>query len=93
MPLTQTQLTREVAAYADVDQKTAKAVLDALEQVELTEIGNAEKVKIGGIVQLTVAVRAATKARPGRNPAGHRQLWRHDARAGRYADIPLQTRG
>jgi nucleoid DNA-binding protein len=35
----------------------------------LAEIGNAEKVKIGGIVQLTVAVRAATKARPGRNPA------------------------
>ena len=69
MPLTQTQLTREVAAHADVDQKTAKAVLDALEQVVLAEIGNAEKVKIGGIVQLTVAVRAATKARPGRNPA------------------------
>ena len=30
---------------------------------------------------------------PADRPAGHRQLWRHDAQAGRYADIPLQTRG
>ena len=34
-----------------------------------SEIGNAEKIKIGGVVQLDVRVRPATEARPGRNPA------------------------
>ena len=35
----------------------------------LTEIGNAQKVKIGNLVQLTVRLKPATKARQGRNPA------------------------
>jgi nucleoid DNA-binding protein len=35
----------------------------------LEELGNAEKVRIGGLVQLVVRVKEATKARPGRNPA------------------------
>src|SRR3989440_11890585 len=69
MALTQSQLVAEVADRADVSRADAKAVLNALEDVVLEELGNAEKVKIGGLVQLAVRVRPATKARPGRNPA------------------------
>jgi nucleoid DNA-binding protein len=69
MALTQSQLAAEVAERAGVSRAEAKNVLTALEEVVLKEIGNAEKVKIGNIVQLTVRVRPATKARPGRNPA------------------------
>ena len=69
MPLTQTQLTQEIADRADVSRADAKRVLAALEDVVLEELGNAEKVKIGGLVQLAVRVRPATKARKGRNPA------------------------
>jgi len=45
------------------------ACLDALEDVVLDEIASAEKVKIGGLIQLTVRVKPASKARKGRNPA------------------------
>jgi DNA-binding protein HU-beta len=69
MPLTQTQLAQEVADRAEVSRAEAKRVLAALEEVVLEELGNAEKVKIGGLVQLAVRVRPATKSRKGRNPA------------------------
>ena len=35
----------------------------------LEELGNAQKVRIGGLVQLTVRVKPWQKARKGRNPA------------------------
>jgi nucleoid DNA-binding protein len=35
----------------------------------LDQIAAGEKVKIGGVVQIEVRLRPATKARPGRNPA------------------------
>lgn len=69
MALTQTQLVQEIADRAEVTRADAKRVLVALEEVALEELGNAEKVKIGGLVQLAVRVRPATKARKGRNPA------------------------
>jgi len=69
MPLTQTQLADAVAERADLSRADAKRALTALEDVVLTEIGNAEKVKIGNLVQLTVRLKPATKARKGRNPA------------------------
>jgi DNA-binding protein HU-beta len=69
VPLTQTQLADEVAQRAGATRADAKRLLTALEEVILEEISNAEKVKIGGVVQVEVRVRAATKARPGRNPA------------------------
>ena len=69
MPLTQTQLADAVAERADLSRADAKRALAALEDVVLSEIGNAEKVKIGSIVQFTVRVKPATKARLGRNPA------------------------
>ena len=69
MPMTQTQLADAVADKAGLSRADAKKALAALEEVVLSEIGNAEKIKIGGVVQLDVRVRPATDARPGRNPA------------------------
>ena len=69
MPLTQTQLASAVADRADISRAEAKRVLGVLEEVVLEELGNAQKVRIGGLVQLTVRVKPAQKARKGRNPA------------------------
>jgi nucleoid DNA-binding protein len=69
MALTQAQLQREIAHRADLAATDVKRMFEALEEVVLGEIGKAQKVKIGNLVQLTVALKAATKARAGRNPA------------------------
>jgi DNA-binding protein HU-beta len=69
LPLTQTQLASAVADRADISRAEAKRVLGVLEEVVLEELGNAQKVRIGGLVQLTVRVKPAQKARKGRNPA------------------------
>src|SRR3954452_5626424 len=69
MALTQTQLAQEVADRAEVTRADVKRVLAALEEIVLEELGNAEKVKTGGLAQLHARVRPATKARKGRNPA------------------------
>ena len=44
-------------------------MLGVLEEIVLEELGNAQKVRIGGLVQLTVRAKPAQKARKGRNPA------------------------
>ena len=69
MPLTQVQLSTAVADRAEISRADAKRVLGALEEAVLQELGNAQKVRIGGLVQLTVRVKPAQKARMGRNPA------------------------
>src|SRR2546430_16856104 len=69
MPLTQSHLVSEIPARAGLSKADTKAVLEALEEVVLDQLADAEKVKIGGVVQLTVRVKEATKARKGRNPA------------------------
>jgi DNA-binding protein HU-beta len=69
MALTQSQLAAAVAERSGHSRAQAKTAIDALEEVVLSEIGNAEKVKIGNLVQLTVRVKPPTKAREGRNPA------------------------
>src|SRR5437763_15802980 len=69
MPMTQTQLADAVADKAGLSRADAKRVLTALEEVVLEEIGNAEKVKIGGVVQIEARMRPATQELPGRNPA------------------------
>ena len=69
MPLTQAQLVTAVADRADLSKADAKRAVEALETIVLEQLGNAEKVRIGGIVQLTVRVKPATKKRQGRNPA------------------------
>ena len=43
-------------------------MLDALEEVVKDELGNAQKVRIGGLVQLTVRVKPAQKKRVCRMP-------------------------
>jgi nucleoid DNA-binding protein len=67
--LTQTQLATAVADRTGLSKADTKRVLDALEEVVLEELGNAQKVRIGSLVQLTVRVKPAQKARKGRNPA------------------------
>ena len=69
MPLTQTQLASAVAERAELTRSDAKRALEALEAIVLEELGNAQKVRIAGLVQLTVRVKPAQKARMGRNPA------------------------
>jgi len=67
--LTQSQLVNAVADRAEMSKAEAKRALTALEDVVLEQIGDAQKIRIGGVVQLTVRVKPATKARKGRNPA------------------------
>lgn len=69
MALTQNQLLTAVSDRAELSKNDAKRALAALEEVVLEEIANAQKVRIGGLVQLTVRVKPAQKARKGRNPA------------------------
>jgi len=69
VPLTQTQLADEVAQRIGVSRTEAKNFLAALDEIVTEQIADAEKVKIGSVVQLEVRVRPATNARPGRNPA------------------------
>jgi nucleoid DNA-binding protein len=58
-----------VADRADLSKADARRAIAALEDVVLEEIGNAQKVRIGGLVQLTVRVKPPQKKRKGRNPA------------------------
>jgi nucleoid DNA-binding protein len=69
LPLTQSQLITEVADRAELTKSDAKRALAALDEIVLEELGNAQKVRIGGLVQLTVRVKPAQKKRKGRNPA------------------------
>jgi DNA-binding protein HU-beta len=69
VPLTQAQLVTAVADRAELSKADAKRAVEALETIVLEQLGNAEKVRIGGVVQLTVRVKPATKKRTGRNPA------------------------
>ncbi|MGH2896068.1 MAG: HU family DNA-binding protein [Solirubrobacteraceae bacterium] len=69
MALTQTQLVAAVAERAELSKADTKRALGALDEIVLEELGNAQKVKIGGVVQLTVRIKPAQKKRKGRNPA------------------------
>jgi len=69
MALTQSQFVNALADRAELSKADAKRALAALEDIVLDEIADAQKVRIGGLVQLTVRMKAATKKRKGRNPA------------------------
>lgn len=88
MALTQTQLVAAVADRADLSKAEAKRVLAALDEVVLAELGNAQKVRIGGLVQLTVRVKPAQKARKGRNPATGEEI----TIAAKPASVDLRAR-
>ncbi len=88
MPLTQTQLASAVADRAEISRADAKRVLAAFEQIVLEELGNAQKVRIAGLVQLTVRVKPAQKPRKGRNPATGEQI----TIAAKPASVDLRAR-
>ena len=88
MPLTQTQLASAVADRAEISRAEAKRVLGVLEEIVLEELGNAQKVRIGGLVQLTVRVKPAQKARKGRNPATGEEI----TIAAKPASVDLRAR-
>jgi nucleoid DNA-binding protein len=88
LALTQTQLTTAVAERAEISRAEAKRVLAALDDVILEELGNAQKVRIGGLVQLTVRVKPAQKKRPGRNPATGEEI----TIAAKPASVDLRAR-
>jgi len=72
--LTQSQLVAAVADRADLSKADAKRALTALDEVVVQELSNAQKVRIGGVVQLTVRIKPAQKARKGRNPATGQEI-------------------
>ena len=74
MPLAQVRLVAAVADRAQLSKADAKRALTALDEVVLDELGDAQKVRIGGLVQLTVRVTPAQKKRKGRNPATGEEL-------------------
>jgi DNA-binding protein HU-beta len=67
--MTQTQLADAVAEKAGLSRADAKKAIAALEDVVVEQIGRAEKVKIGGVVQIEARYRPPTQEREGRNPA------------------------
>lgn len=74
MALTQTQLASAVAERAQLSKADARRALVALDEIVLAELGNAQKVRIGRLVQLKVRVKPAHKPRKGRNPASGEQI-------------------
>ena len=88
MALTQSQMIAAVADRAEMSKADAKRALNALDEVILEELGNAQKVRIGGLVQLTVRVKPATKKRTGRNPATGEQI----TIAAKLANVDVRAR-
>jgi DNA-binding protein HU-beta len=88
VPLTQSQLISAVAERADLSKTDAKKALAALDEIVLEELGNAQKVRIGSLVQLTVRVKPAQKARKGRNPATGEEI----TIAAKPASVDLRAR-
>ena len=88
MPLTQTQFAVAVADRAEISRAEAKRILGVLEEIVLEELGNAQKVRVGGLVQLTVRVKPAQKKRKGRNPATGEEI----TIAAKPASVDLRAR-
>jgi len=88
LPLTQTQLVNAVAERAELSKSDAKRALAALDEIVLEELGNAQRVRIGGLVQLTVRLKPAQKSRKGRNPATGEEI----TIAAKPASVDLRAR-
>ena len=88
MALTQTRLASAVADRAQLSKADAKRALASLDEIVLAQLGNAQKVRIGGLVQLTVRVKPAQKPRKGRNPATGEEI----TIAARPASVALRAR-
>ncbi len=88
MALTQTQIVAAVADRSQLSKADARRALAALDDIVLEELGNAQKVRISGLVQLTVRVKPAQKARKGRNPATGEEI----TIAAKPASVDLRAR-
>jgi DNA-binding protein HU-beta len=88
LALTQTQFASAVADRAEISRAEAKRVLGVIEEIVLEELGNAQKVRIAGLVQLTVRVKPAQKKRRGRNPATGEEI----TIAAKPASVDLRAR-
>ena len=88
LPLTQTQFASAVADRAEISRAEAKRLLGVIEEIVLEELGNAQKVRIAGLVQLTVRVKPAQKKRQGRNPATGEEI----TIAAKPASVDLRAR-
>jgi nucleoid DNA-binding protein len=88
MALTQTQVVAHLADETELTKADIKNVLASLEGLVLSQIGNAEKVKIGTLVQFDVKLKPATKARIGRNPATGEEI----TIAAKPASVALKAR-
>jgi DNA-binding protein HU-beta len=88
LSLTQTQLASAVADRAELSKTDAKRALAALEEIVLEQLANAEKVRIGGLVQLTVRLKPAQKKRQGRNPVTGEEI----TIAAKSASVDLRAR-
>lgn len=67
--ITQAQLVDAISDETGYSKSDVRHVLATLDDVVIQMLADAEKVKIGNIVQLEVKIRPARKARMGRNPA------------------------
>jgi nucleoid DNA-binding protein len=88
MALTQTQIVAHLAEETELTRADIKNVITALEELVLSEINNAEKVKIGTLVQFDVKLKPATKSRLGRNPATGEEI----TIAAKPASVALKAR-
>jgi nucleoid DNA-binding protein len=88
LALTQTQFASVVADRAEISRAEAKRLLGVIEEIVLEELGNAQKVRIAGLVQLTVRVKPAQKKRQGRNPATGEEI----TIAAKPASVDLRAR-
>jgi nucleoid DNA-binding protein len=88
LPLTQTQFASAVADRAEISRAEAKRLLGVIEEIVLEELGNAQQVRMVGLVQLTVRVKPAQKKRQGRNPATGEQI----TIAAKPASVDLRAR-
>jgi len=88
VPLTQTQLAAAVAERADMSNADAKRALAALDEVVREQLADAERVRIGSLVQLAVRVKPAQKSRKGRNPATGEEI----TIAAKPASVDLRAR-
>lgn len=70
--LTQSPMIAAIADRAELSKADARRALDPLDEVVLEELGNAQKVRFGGLVELTVRVRPATKKRTRPDPGDGR---------------------
>jgi nucleoid DNA-binding protein len=70
------------------EQDRPTRALAALDEVVLEQLGDSQKVRIGGLVQLTVRLKPAQKARQGRNPATGEQI----TIAAKPASVDLRVR-